>query len=125
MDKAQAIHRFWSSFGLPAYDENSVPSGENAPRLPYITYGVIIDTLGGVVSLSASLWYRDSSWETISKKADEISNAIGVGGKVITLDTGYLWICRGTPFAQRMADDTDDVVRRIYLNIQAEFLTAN
>ena len=35
MDKQQAIHGFWSSFGITAYDENSVPDDA---ELPYITY---------------------------------------------------------------------------------------
>ena len=37
MDKAQALHSFWSGFGLTAYDENTVPDGA---QLPYITYEV-------------------------------------------------------------------------------------
>lgn len=31
---------------------------------------------------------------------------------------------RGSPFAQRMSDPNDDMIRRIYINITAEFLTA-
>lgn len=125
MDKAQSIHSFWSGFGLPAYDENTVPTGKNAPNMPYITYPVTTDSLGSVVQLSGSLWYRSTSWAEISKKADEISEYIGVGGKVLKLDSGYVWIVRGQPFAQRMSDNSDEMVRRIYINLQAEFLTAN
>ena len=40
MNKEQAIHFFWSQFGLPAYDENSVPDDA---QMPYITYNVVID----------------------------------------------------------------------------------
>jgi hypothetical protein len=42
--------------------------------------------------------------------------------KTIPLDVGYLYLTRGNPFAQRMADD-DDTVRRIYLVIMVEYLT--
>ena len=35
MDNEQAYRAFWASFGLNAYDENTVP--EDA-ELPYITY---------------------------------------------------------------------------------------
>ena len=31
MTKAAAIYNFWAGFGIPAYEENSVPSGEDAP----------------------------------------------------------------------------------------------
>lgn len=125
MDKAQSIHSFWSGFGLSAYDENTVPTGKNAPNMPYVTYSVTTDSLGSVVQLSGSLWYKSTSWAEISKKADEISEYIGVGGKVLKLDSGYVWVVRGQPFAQRMSDGSDEMVRRVYINLQAEFLTAN
>ena len=121
MDKAQTLNNFWNLFGIPAYDETTVPDDA---VMPYITYSVASDSLGNVVNLSASIWYYSKSWKDITLKKDEISRYIGPGGKSIKLDGGYVWICRGTPFAQRM-EDTNDSVRRIYLNIQAEFLTEN
>ena len=121
MDKGQAIHSFWSSFGLTAYDENSVPDNAEMPR---ITYNVSEDSIGNVVSMSGSLWYKSDSWREISLKKDEIAEAIGYGLKNIKLDNGYLVIAKGVPFAQRMNDAADDSIRRYYINIQAEFLTA-
>lgn len=120
MDKAQAIQYFWSQFELMAYDENAVPDDA---QYPYITYQAVTDSLDYVVGMSASLWYRSTKWEEISQKAEEISEYITIGGKVIPLDYGYLWIFRGTPFAQRMIDENDPLVKRIYINISAEFLT--
>ena len=35
MTKAAAIYQFWNSFGLTAYEENSVPTDAT---FPYITY---------------------------------------------------------------------------------------
>jgi hypothetical protein len=35
-----------------------------------------------------------------------------------------VWIQRGIPFAQRMSDPTDDTIRRIVLQITAEFITS-
>lgn len=120
MDKSQAIFSFWSSFGLTAYDENSVPDDA---VMPYVTYSDITDSIEYVALLTGSLWYRTPSWKEISQKRDEISEYIGIGGVTIPLDRGYLWITRGTPFAQRMADESDSEVRRIYFNLNGEFLT--
>lgn len=120
MDKAQAIHSFWSGFGLIAYDENTVPDDAVAP---YITYSVSTDSLDGPVSLYGSLWYKSMSWAEISRKAEEISEAI-TRMLPIKIDNGYVWIMKGTPFAQRMNDPSSDLIRRIYININAEFLTA-
>lgn len=120
MTKDEAIYSFYSGFGLPAYDENTVPEGS---ALPYITYSVSTDSIGNMVILSASLWYRSTSWGAIQDKADEIAAAIGYGGKIIKIDNGYLWLVKGSPFAQRMSEPSDKMVRRIIININAEFLT--
>ena len=120
MDKEQALHSFWSGFTLKAYDENSVPGNAVLPR---ITYSVSTGGYDETVMLSASLWYRSTSWEDITKKAEEINRAIGLRGKFISYDDGILWITRRSPFSQRMSDE-DDSIRRIYLSINAEFLSA-
>ena len=122
MDKSQALQTFWSGFGLPAYDELSVPDDAT---LPYITYSVATDSFDNVVGLTGSLWYRSDSWAEISRKADVISEHIGEGGSLIRLDSGYLWVTKGTPFAQRMSDPSDDKIRRIYVSLMAEYLSAN
>lgn len=122
MDKAQAINQFWNDFELPAYDENSVPDDA---KFPYITYSVTTDSLDRTVYLYGSLWYRDTSWTHISRKLDEISRALYISKPyVIKLDNGYLWLAEGSPFAQRMNDPSDDMIKRININLQAEFLTA-
>lgn len=121
MDKAQAIHNLWSSFGLEAYDQNTVP--DNA-QMPYITYDVMTGALDDVLVLSGSLWYNSLSWKEISEKAEEIAQAIGGNGYYIDkVDGGYLWVTQGSPFSQRMSDE-NDTIRRIYINLNAEFLTA-
>ncbi len=122
-DKAQALYQFWSSFGLSTYDESSVPTGSNAPKFPYITYSVVTDNLGNNVGLTGSLWYRSSSWAAISQKAEEIAKRLE-NLSPIKIEGGYMWLKRGSPFAQRMSDSNDDMIRRIYINITAEFLTA-
>lgn len=125
MTKAQAIQQFWSQFGVKAYDENTVPTGANAPQLPYITYSSKTDSIGAVLALTGSVWDRSSSWATVESLVDSIAEAVGKNGYYIAkVDGGYMWITKGTPFAQRMADPNDDMIRRVYINLQCEFLTA-
>lgn len=119
MNKAQAIHNFWSTF-LTAYDQNAVPKDAH---MPYITYSVSEGAMGDTLVMNASLWYESTSWKDITLKADEIAQAIGSGYHIDKIDGGYMWITRGTPFAQRMSDP-EYGVRRIYLNVNVEFLTA-
>ena len=123
MDKGQALQSFWSSFGLKAYDDASVPTGDNSPQFPYITYRAVQDVMDNQVAMQASVWYRSTSWEGVETKTKEISQALS-DLMPIKLDNGYLWLMRGTPFAQRLADESDDMIKRMYINIVAEYLTA-
>ena len=120
MTAAQALHNFWASFGWPAYDENTVPSEELNPPMPRITYAVAEAGFEEPVTLNASLWDRGYSWVDISDKAHEIFATIGSGGVVLPMNAGAIWVTRGTPFLQRMADE-DDAIRRIVLQVQVEF----
>ena len=44
------------------------------------------------------------------------------GYEMIRFDKGYIYLTGGTPFAQRIAIDEDRAIKRIYMNILAEFL---
>lgn len=119
MTKEQAYHAFLASFGWPVYDENTVPDDAALPR---ITYNLSVTEFGSPVAMSISLWDRSTSWTTITNKANAIYSAIGLGGKIIRFDGGYIWVKRGQPFSQRMADENDSI-RRIYINLEVEYLT--
>ena len=120
MTKAAAIYQFWSGFGLTAYEENTVP--EDAV-FPYITYQLVTDSFDREVAATASLWYRGESWTAINAKTEEISKKIGASGKKIAVDGGGIWIKRGQPFAQNMGDESDDLIKRKYINISIVFIT--
>ena len=122
MTKAAAIYQFWNSFGLTAYEGNSVPDDA---AFPYITYQLVTDSFDREIPLTASLWYRSESWTAINAKTEEISQKISRGGKIISCDGGAIWLKRGQPFAQSMGDESDDLIKRKYLNITAEFMTAD
>ena len=122
MTKAAAMYQFWSSFGLTAYEENTVPDDA---AFPYITYQLVTDSFDREIPLSASLWYRSESWNGINAKTEEISQKISRGGKIMPCDGGAIWLKRGQPFAQNMGDERDDLIKRKYINITAEFMTAD
>ena len=123
MTKEAALYNFWSMFGLPAYEENAVPSGEDGAKFPYITYQVVTDSFGNDVALTGSVWYRSTSWKEANAKAQEISNVLSRGGVTLACDGGIIWLRRGVPFAQNMGDDSDDLIKRKYINITAECMT--
>ena len=123
--KAATIYEFWNSFGMTGYEENTVPTGEDAPEFPYITYQLVTDSLGNEVAMTASLWYHSTSWVEANAKTEEISQRIGRKGAVLDCNGGKIWIKRGTPFAQNMGDESDNLIKRKYLNITAEYLTAD
>lgn len=123
MTKAAAIQGFWESFGLEAFEENAVPTGDDAPEFPYITYELVTDDLGNETAMSASLWYRGSSWVPVNAKADEVGARLGYAGMRLVCDGGCIWLRRGTPFAQSMGDPDDNMIRRKVLAVDAMFLT--
>lgn len=123
MNRIQALHAFWSGFGWNAYDSSSVPDNAIATDGHYITYEVSDADFGEPLMIGANLWMRSHQWDVISQKALEIYNAIDWGGMKITTDGGFLWIKRGRPFSTRINDENDDI-RRIFLNIEVDFINA-
>ena len=122
MTKAATIYQFWNGFGLTAYEENTVPTDA---AFPYVTYQLVTDSFDREVAATASLWYRGESWTAINAKTEEIARFIGGGGCLLDCDGGFIWLKRGTPFAQNMGDESDDLIKRKYINVTVEYMTAN
>ena len=122
MTKSAAIYQCWNSFGLTAYEENTVP---HYAAFPYITYQLVTDSFDREIPITASLWYRGESWTAINAKTEVISQTISRGGKIVPCDGGAIWLKRGQPFAQSMGDESDDLIKRKYLNITAALITAD
>ena len=129
MTKAAALQSFFSSFGIPAYEENSVyamAEQGSAPSYPYLTYEVKLDYFGeSDTVISFSLWYRSMSWTDINAKSEEISAAIGRVGKFADYDSGSVLIMRSQPWATHMGDDSDDMVKRIVHNLNLRYYSNN
>lgn len=118
MTAEQAIHAFWSSFGLTAYDENSVPDDA---QLPYITYSLSVDTFNNTILNTINIWYRSTSWINVTNKAKEIINTITDGGISIPTDKGIIRMNLGNPIYNRMGDE-DKNIKRIRINIETEYI---
>ena len=120
MDKWQAQHNFWNSFGVPAYEEHSVPDNATFPR---ITYEAATSTFEDIVSITASIWTRTSSWAQADTLANTIEDYIKTMG-CPEIDGGRYRVFIGlTTFARRMDDPNDDQIKRILLNVQFEFMS--
>jgi len=117
--KASAVYSFLSGFGIPAYATTAVPDDA---AMPYLTYDLSTGAWGdGDVSMLVNLWYYGDSEKPANDKAQEISDAIGLGGSMVSYNGGGMWIKRGTPFCQSISDEPK--VKRRYINIDIEFIS--
>lgn len=123
MTKEAALKWFFNGFGITFYPSTAVPKDV---IFPYGTYEVITSAWeSGEVSLIVNLWYFTTGESEPNAKARELSETIGLGGKIILCDGGYIWLKRGSPWCQSLTDETDQNIKRRYINITAEYLTEN
>lgn len=122
MTKDKAIYRFLSQL-MDFYPVSSVPDDV---VFPYGTYELPMGALdSGPLSMTVNLWFYTESEAIPNAKAQELSEMIGYGGKVIECDGGYIWIRRGTPFCVSQSDAEKKEVKLRYINITVEYLTKN
>ena len=122
MSKASALYTWFSGFGITAYEESNVKSN---PTFPYLTYTYTTgDFDSGEVPIVVNLWYMSEGNATINSKSEEIYDRIGRGGVIIPVESGSIWLKRGSPFCQALSEPSDANIRRRYINITAEFRTA-
>lgn len=114
---ATALNQFYSSFGIPAYEENSVP---DKAKTPYITYELVSPDWRDSVIITANIWYKGTSFTPILNKADEIGKRIGEGLRIPVESGGCVYLTKGTPFSQMAVTDIDKL-KSVYLliNMQA------
>lgn len=112
---AQALYEFWSSFGLPACVEGYVPDDFS---LPYITYSLEMPEWRSQGSCYARVWYRDTSYNAITQKVDEIKNRIGDGVSMQVGD-GFIALYKDMQFVQFQPSD-DVTIKIAYLSLTIE-----
>lgn len=123
MTKLQCLQKFFSSFGIPAIEENSFYSSTVVPDFPYITYNAITgEFLSGEITLNPSVWYSTYSLGDLEKKVTEISKALG-DGVTLSCNDGFLWFKKGNPFCEYMGDPENKFIKRAYLSIIVEYFT--
>lgn len=119
MTKYQALHNFYSSFEIPAYEENSVPQ---KAKLPYITYEVITSEFDGEnIALSCQIYDKSNSLVNLNRITEQLSERLRGGFKLVC-DDGYIMLYRGEPFAQTHPTG-DETVKAKYINISADYIT--
>ena len=121
MTKEQALHKFFNQFGITGYRSTSVPDDV---IFPFLTYDTPISSFEEEpVSITVNLYYYTESEAVPDAKAEEIRQAIGIGGKLLHCDGGYIWLKCGSPWCQSLVDETNHNIKRRYINITAEYLT--
>lgn len=118
LDKWSVQKVYWSSFGLPAYEENTVPDDA---VMPYLTYQAVSGQLGGLPNATANLFYKGTSWAKIMQEVGTIEKFID---RQMFFDGGIMKVRKPLQnFAQPMPE-SDKKVRRMRLNVEIEFLSA-
>ena len=121
MTKEQVLHQFFNSFGITGYRNTSVPDDV---IFPYLTYDTPISSFEeDPVSITLNLYYYTESEADPDAKAEEIRNFIGMGGKILHCGGGAIWLKWGSPWCQSLVDETDNNIKRRYINITAEYFT--
>lgn len=120
MDKWEAQYEFWSGFGVPAYEQNSVPDADHVV-FPYITYTAASSTFDEDAAVTASVYTRSTSWEEADRISDLIETRLKNGGAVVKCDDGGVWFTIRPPFSQSMGDPDDDMVKRKVISVMLHF----
>lgn len=118
MTADKALHQFFNQFGIPAFAETAVPDDQ---AMPYITYSFATAGFDDLpVGLVANIWYKTESEAIPTAKGMQVGDAIGREGCLVSVDGGYIWLTKGSPFLRAVPDEENTIKRRS-LNITAEF----
>lgn len=120
MDRFEALYSFWAGFGIPAYEQNSVPDADSI-SFPYITYEAVVSGFDEDAFSNASIWTRNTSWSEADRLSDMIEADLKNGGRIVPYSGGMLWITPEAPFSQSMGDDADNLIKRKVLSVAIHF----
>lgn len=111
-DIFESIYAFLSQIGIPVYPENGIPSDA---VLPYMTWTPIQTNWDEDSIMSVRIWDRSTNYKRLAALVDKLGEALK-DDTTLKTGTGYIYLYRGTPFAQpQPLQDTD--VKVMYINI--------
>lgn len=110
----RALYNFWSSFGLDAYPEDTVPDNVETP---YITYSIRQPDWTDPGSLYARVWYRSDSYTGVMAKVDEIGRKLESGYSVPIDGGGCVILMKDSNFAQFQPYEVDSSMKVAYLSL--------
>ena len=120
MTKDKALQAWFEQF-MTAYPTSSVP--EDAV-FPWLTYELVTGSWGsGEINMTVNLWFYTKSEEAPNAKAQEILDAIGLGGVFVHYDGGAMLLKRGSPECQSGEGENDKNVKLRTINILVEYLS--
>ena len=126
MDKFEAQHAFWSSFGVPAFEEHSVPDMTTLSELgisDYITYQKVNGVFGSSALVNPNIWTRSERWDRADALQIAIQSQLEHGGKCLLYDGGMIWATpeNNASFSQSLGDPDDDMIKRYRLSVILQF----
>lgn len=107
----RALYQFYNQF-IPAYVENTVPSGT---VYPYLTYNLVDNGMEDSITQVIVYTYSTSFME-LANIIDAISEYIG-SGVLYPYANGELWIKKGSPFSQNYPQED--------MKLKASYITLN
>ena len=125
MDKFEAQHAFWSSFSVPAYEENSVPDEPTLKELgvnQYITYQKANGIFGASAVINPRIWTRSESWNDADALELAVQQRLEKGDHRIFYSGGMIWATPEENFAQSIGDPDDPLIKGYRLAVRLQFL---
>lgn len=118
LPKNKAIHQFFSSFGIDAYRDTSVPDDA---VLPYLTYQYVTAGFNQPCSMTVRMWFYGESESIPDEYAEAFNRALANGGAKVLFDGGSVVFTRGTPFCIAQSGESDKNIKLRYFNVTANF----
>ena len=120
MTEIAALKRFLDNV-VTSYPTDNVPTNAT---YPYLTFEPIIGFWeDGALPVQCQLWCRTDSDAAVNKIVRDLAHGIGYGGMPVAVDSGWIWIKKGTPFCVPVTITTDEGIKRRVINLSVEFFT--
>lgn len=124
MTKDKALYEWFQGFGMPFYPATALPPAKDL-KFPYGTYEAVFASFGETVYPTVNMYFKTASEATPNKAVDAFEKAVGNGGTLVECDGGAMWIKKGQPFVQAIADHDNSSIKRRLISIAIEFLTTD